>query len=204
MYYSARNQKEESDIVRDIIAALKTSKEYESVRTRSNGSCFQVSITITLLKDVNDQVIGATHIIRDVDILKVAQEKQSLLAAIIDSSDDAIVSKNLNGIITSWNAGAERIFGFMAHEAVGKHISFIIPDERIAEENMILGKIHAGERLDHFETVRKRKDGRTINISLTVSPVRNANGEIIGASKIGRDISEKVEIERQKKIFTEQ
>jgi PAS domain S-box-containing protein len=110
--------------------------------------------------------------------------------AIVESSDDAILSKDLNGVILSWNQGAERLFGFTAEEAVGKPVTIIIPLDRLDEEPTILGKIHRGERIEHFETVRQRKDGSLIDISLTISPIRNSSGRIVGASKIARDITE--------------
>ena len=119
-----------------------------------------------------------------------------LLAAIVDSSDDAIVSKNLDGFITSWNQSAQRIFGYTAEEAIGKHISLIIPPDRGKEEEGILARLRRGERVDHFETVRKRKDGTTLELSLTISPVRDASGRVIGASKVARDITERKRIER--------
>jgi PAS domain S-box-containing protein len=112
-------------------------------------------------------------------------------AAIVQWSDDAIISKNLDGIITSWNPGAERLFGYSAEEAVGKAINILIPEDRQDEEPEILQRLRRGERTDHFETVRRRKDGSTLDISLTISPVKNAAGAIIGASKIARDISER-------------
>jgi PAS domain S-box-containing protein len=112
------------------------------------------------------------------------------LASIVESSDDAIVSKNLDGVITSWNRGAERIFGYTAAEAVGEPITIVIPQDRHDEERMILTRIRRGERIDHFETVRQRKHGSLIVVSLTVSPVKNAEGKIVGASKIARDITE--------------
>ena len=119
------------------------------------------------------------------------------LAAIIASSDDVIVSKTLEGVITSWNPAAERIFGYTAAEAVGKHIRMIIPPDRWAEEDDVLARIGRGERVDHFETVRRAKDGRLLNISLTVSPIKDQNGKIVGASKVARDITERKQAERE-------
>lgn len=113
------------------------------------------------------------------------------LAAIVDSSDDAIVSKTLDGIITSWNRAAVRLFGYSAAEAIGQHIFLIIPDDRRAEEEDVLARLRQGEKIDHFETVRKAKDGRRIPISLTVSPIRDAKGIVVGASKVARDITER-------------
>jgi len=123
------------------------------------------------------------------------EEMRQLLAAIVDSSDDAIVSKTLDGVIMSWNRGAQIIFGYTAAEAVGKHILLIIPEDLHAEEADVLARLRRGERIDHFETVRRTKDGRLIPISLTVSPVRDARGTIIGASKVARDISERKQAE---------
>jgi PAS domain S-box-containing protein len=120
------------------------------------------------------------------------------LAAIVNSSDDAIVSKTLDGVITSWNAGAERMFGFTESEAVGRHITLIIPKDRHAEEEQVLARLRRGERVEHFETVRMRKDGTAIDISLTVSPVLSATGVVIGASKIARDISDRKSMERER------
>ena len=116
-------------------------------------------------------------------------EKMAMLAAIIDSSDDAIVSKNLNGIITSWNKGAENIFGFSEQEAIGEHISLIIPQERLSEEEMIINKLKRGEKIDHFETIRRTRSGKLLDISLSISPIRNDSGQVIGASKSARDIT---------------
>lgn len=120
------------------------------------------------------------------------EEFRARLAAIVDSSDDAIVSKTLDGVITSWNRAAERLFSYSAAEAVGQHIFLIIPDDRRQEEEEVLARLRRGERIDHFETVRQAKDGRRIPVSLTVSPIRNARGTIIGASKIARDITERI------------
>jgi PAS domain S-box-containing protein len=122
----------------------------------------------------------------------------ALLAAIVDSSDDAIVSKTLEGVITSWNHGAEKIFGYSAAEAIGQHITLIIPSERRAEEDDVLARIGRGEKIDHFETVRQTKDGRKVDISLTVSPVRDPKGRIIGASKVARDITERKRAEAER------
>ena len=118
------------------------------------------------------------------------EQRLRWLASIIESSDDAIVSKNLDGIVTSWNRGAERIFGHTAAEAIGQPITIVIPEDRQDEERDILTRIRRGERIDHFETIRQRKDGSLIVVSLTVSPVKNAQGKIVGASKIARDITE--------------
>jgi PAS domain S-box-containing protein len=132
-----------------------------------------------------------------------AAEGAARLAAIIDSSDDAIVSKTLQGIITSWNRAAERIFGYTAAEAVGQHISLIIPEERHGEEAEVLARLVKGERIDHFETIRRTKDGRRVEISLTVSPVRNSTGRVVGASKVARDISDRRSMERERQAFLE-
>ncbi len=123
-------------------------------------------------------------------------EQTGLLAAIVDSSDDAIVSKNLHGIISSWNRGAERLFGYSATEAIGQHITLIIPREHRDEEIMIVERLKRGERVDHFETSRVRKDGTMLDVSLTISPVKDGAGRIVGASKVARDITEQKRTER--------
>ncbi len=128
---------------------------------------------------------------RDITERNQAERAGLLLQAIVDSSDDAIVSKDLNGIVTSWNKGAERIFGYTAEEAVGQSITIIIPPDRLDEEPKILARLRRGQRVDHFETIRRRKDGTLLNISLTISPVKDPKGKIIGASKIARDITDR-------------
>jgi PAS domain S-box-containing protein len=120
------------------------------------------------------------------------------LAAIVESSDDVIVSKTLDGVIKSWNAAAERLFGWTAAEAVGQHITLIIPPERRAEEDDVLARIRAGKRVDHFETIRVTKDGQLRAVSITVSPIRDATGRIVGASKIARDITERQRVEEER------
>ncbi len=129
------------------------------------------------------------------------QDAKAWLAAIVESSDDAILSKTLDGVITSWNSAATRLFGFTAAEAVGQPIRILIPDDRQHEEAAILARIRCGERIDHFETIRQRKDGSLIDISLTVSPVRGDQGTIIGASKVARDISERKRHEERQRLL---
>jgi PAS domain S-box-containing protein len=139
-------------------------------------------------------------ILDELPLLRQKADKAiGLLAAIVDSSDDAIVSKTLEGVITSWNTGAERLFGYPAREAIGQHISMIIPLDRWDEEARILARISQGERIDHFDTIRLRKDGAAFEISLSISPIRDAAGKIIGASKIARDISGRKRSERELK-----
>ncbi len=178
-------------------------EHYETIRKRKDGSLFSIALTVSPIKDENGNVIGASKIARDLSDLKQSEEKQAMLAAIIDSSDDAIVSKNLDGIITSWNNGAASMFGYKEEEAVGKHITLIIPPDLIEEEKAIIEKIRKGEKVDHFETIRVKKNGTRINVSLTVSPIKNKKDVVIGASKIARDITEKFEMERQQKLLTQ-
>jgi PAS domain S-box-containing protein len=159
------------------------SKDGRQVIVDSRMQLFADDIVLEANRDITERKqIEAT--------LRESEHRLSWLASIVESSDDAIVSKNLDGIITSWNKGAERIFGFTAGEATGQPITIVIPQDRQDEERTILTRIRRGERIDHFETIRRRKDGSLIVISLTVSPIKNAGGEIVGASKIARDISE--------------
>lgn len=130
-----------------------------------------------------------------------APDPRDWLAAIIDGSDDAIVSKNLDGIIQTWNGGATRLFGYAAGEVIGKSITILIPPDRLDEEPMILAQIQAGKRVDHFETKRRRKDGSLVDISLTISPIRNEHGVIVGASKIARDITVQLQAQEQQKML---
>ena len=144
--------------------------------------------------EVNRDVTDRKHI----EIaLQESEQRLRVLASIVESSDDAIVSKNLDGIITSWNRGAERVFGYTAEEAIGQPITIVIPQDRQGEEREILTRIRRGERIDHFETIRQRKHGSLIVVSLTVSPVKNAEGKIVGASKIARDITEQKRSQEQ-------
>lgn len=136
-----------------------------------------------------------TELRKEITERKQAQEAKARLAAIVESSDDAIISKDLNSIITSWNRGAERLFGYAAQEAIGQPITMLIPPDRFDEEPAILGGIRRGERIEHFETVRRCKDGRLVDISLTISPIKDEEGKIIGASKIARDITRRKQME---------
>jgi PAS domain S-box-containing protein len=141
--------------------------------------------------DESGKPVGAVLVFRDVTERRRADEAQARLAAIVESSQDAIASKTLDGIIRTWNGGAERIFGYTAEEAVGRPITLIIPPERLDEEREILARLARGERIEHYETVRVAKDGRRLHISLTISPIRDAEGRIIGASKVARDVTER-------------
>ena len=145
----------------------------------------------TPLHDPTGAVIGAVNLLVDISERQAADSSRAYLAAIVDSSDDAIISKDLNGIIASWNRGAEAIFGYRAEEMIGRPIALLFPPDRLHEEDVILNRVRRGKRVDHFETVRRCKDGREINVSVTISPVRDAAGRIVGASKIARDITEK-------------
>ncbi|HEV2855287.1 MAG TPA: PAS domain S-box protein [Thermoanaerobaculia bacterium] len=141
--------------------------------------------------DESGTPVGVVLVFRDVTERRRAEEVQARLAAIVESSQDAIVSKTLDSIIRTWNAGAERLFGYRAEEAVGRSITLIIPPERLGEEQEILARLARGERIEHYETVRMAKDGRRLDISLTISPIRDAEGRVIGASKVARDVTER-------------
>ena len=154
------------------------------------GARRQMDTRAVPLRQPDGQVVQLA-ISRDVTVRKRAERTTGLLAAIVDSSDDAIISKNLNGIITSWNRSAERLFGYLADEAIGQHITLIIPADRRDEEKEILARIKRGERVDHFETVRIRKDRTLLDISLTISPVKDLNGNVTGASKVARNITDR-------------
>jgi PAS domain S-box-containing protein len=162
--------------------------EHEWRVIRSDGSVRWIFGRALLLRDSDAKPERLLGVNIDVTQKKQAEDVNNLLAAIVDSSDDAIVSKNLDGIITSWNSGAERIFGYEAAEAIGKNIRLTIPPDRLHEEDDILRRVRNGTRIDHFETVRQRKDGTLIDVSVTISPVRDSTGKIIGASKVARDI----------------
>ena len=160
------------------------------------------------LFDASGALTGAVNTL--VDITERDQAEQRLresesryrgIAAIVESSEDAVVTKNLDGIITSWNHGARRLFGYSAEEVIGKPVTLLIPAERLDEEAVILGRIRRGERIEHYETTRQRKDGSAVDISLTVSPVRNPDGKIIGASKIARDVTERRRAEEQQRLL---
>lgn len=171
------------------------------VAERPDGSRVMLLAHPAPLFDETGRLSGAVNMLADISDRHASERGLGQLSAIVESSDDAILSKDLNGIIQTWNKGAERLFGYTAGEAVGRSILILIPPDRHNEEPGILSRIRAGERVDHYETVRRRKDGTLIDISLTVSPVRGANGEVVGASKIARDISERKRAEATKDLL---
>lgn len=149
-----------------------------------------------IVRDAAGKALSMIGTHTDITAQKQSEKATSLLAAIVDCSDDAIVSKNLDGIITSWNKSAERLFGYTADEAIGQSVTMIIPPNRRGEETEFLARLRAGQRIDHFDTVRQRKDGSFLNVSLTISPVRDSTGRVVGASKVARDISERKQFEQ--------
>ena len=173
----------------------------EAVAERPDGTRVPFLPFPTPIFNTSGVFVGAVNMLVDITERKRAEEAMQRLASIVDTSDDAIISKDGNGIITSWNKGAERIFGYIADEIVGKSIKVLIPAEHQDEENTILERIRRGERIEHYETIRQRKNGSLINISLSVSPLRNGQGKIIGASKIARDITERKRDEAQISIL---
>lgn len=182
------------DEEKEILARLSRGERiehFETVRRTKDGRSIDISLSISPIRDAEGRIIGASKIARDISDRRRAEEDRARLAAIVESSEDAIVGKTLDGIIRSWNAAAERLFGYTAEEAVGQPITLIIPRDRLDEERMILSRLSRGERVEHFETIRRAKDGRLIDLSLTISPIRDAQGRVIGASKIARDVTER-------------
>lgn len=169
----------------------------EAVAERPDGSRIPFMAFPRLLHDALGSWIGALNVLVDTSAQKQKEVVSQTLAAIVDSSDDAIISKDLKGVVKTWNNGAEKLFGYPAEEMIGASIMKIIPPDRLDEEPRILGRIIAGQKIDHFETVRVAKDGTLREISLSVSPVRNQQGIVIGASKIARDISDRKESEKR-------
>lgn len=168
----------------------------EAIAERPDGTRVWFTPYPRPLRDAQGRVVGGINMLLDITARKKAEEATGHLAAIVTSSDDAIVSKNLDGIITTWNKSAERIFGYSAEEAIGKHITLLIPPERHQEEVDILARLRRGERVDHFHTVRRRKDGTLLDVSLTISPVRDSAGRVVGASKVARDITAQIRTEQ--------
>ena len=169
----------------------------EAVVERPDGSRIPILSFPVLKRDAQGRVVGAMNTLMDISEQKRVLDAQPRLAAIVASSHDAIISKDLNGTITSWNGSAERVFGYTAEEIIGRSVTTLIPHDRRDEEPVILSRIRNGEVVDHFETIRLRKDGRLIPISLTISPVRNEDGEIVGISKIARDITDQMDSEQR-------
>ena len=186
----------EEDFILSKIRAGERVEHFETTRIRKNGERFPISITVSPIKDDYGIVIGASKIGRDISDRWRADEGRFRLAALVDSADDAIISKDLNGIITSWNKGAQRLFGYEEDEMIGQSILRLIPEHLRHEEDEFLRKLRAGEKIEHYETTRVSKDGDIREVSITISPIRGSKGEIIGASKIARDISDRKKVER--------
>jgi PAS domain S-box-containing protein len=166
-------------------------RDAEAIAERPDGTRVRFLAYPTPLWNDDGELIGGINLLHDISSRKSAEHADQLLAAIVESSQDAIVSKDLNGIVATWNSGAERLFGYAAEEIVGQAISILIPSDRPDEEAHILERIRKGERVETYETVRQRKDGSFVDVAITVSPVRGADGRIVGASKIARDITER-------------
>ena len=187
--------------------AIRENREIRGIAAeaeRPDGSRVPFISHPTPLRDADGRLIGAVNLLLDTSDRKADALAALKLAAIVESSDDAIVGKDLDGIIQSWNRGAERLFGYAAEEVVGKSITIIIPPDRLDEETAILQRLRRGERVEHYETRRRRKDGTLVDVSLSVSPIRDASGRTVGAAKIARDISERRQThERQVLVLNE-
>ena len=173
----------------------------EAIAERPDGTRVPFMPYPTPLHDASGRLVGAVNMLVDTTDRRDTERAAQQLSAIVESAEDAIVAKNLDGVITSWNAGAQRLFGYTADEAIGKPVTLLIPADRLDEEPEILRRIRAGERVEHFDTIRRRKDGSLVEISLTISPIRNIVGQIVGASKVARDITERRQAQEQQQLL---
>jgi PAS domain S-box-containing protein len=184
---------------RDVFARVlrgETVHHFETEARTREGAFLPISLTVSPMLGAAGELIGVSRIVRDISGRKRLEREALRLAAIVDSSEDAIISKDLNGLVQTWNTAAERMFGWTAHEIVGRSIRTIIPADRMSEEDEVLARIRAGVSIEHFETVRQRKDGSPVEISLSVSPIRATDGHVVGASKIARDITAQRQLAR--------
>src|SRR5262245_46490300 len=165
------DRQSEEDMVLALIRSGQAVTHFETIRCRKDGTLIPISLTVSPIHDDTGRVIGASKIARDQTELARATVASNRLAALGEASDAAIISKDLNGIITSWNEAAERMFGYTTDEAIGQSIRMLIPQDLQSEEDVVLAKIRVGEKIDHYETVRQRKDGTRLAVSLTVSPI---------------------------------
>jgi PAS domain S-box-containing protein len=180
---------------RELLARLKAGEtvgDFEAIRVRKDGTEFWASITISAIRDKDGEIIGAATTARDVTKERRAAEVAQRLAAIVESSDDAIIGKTLGGIITTWNPAAERLYGYSSEEMIGGSVRLLSPKDRPDEIKELLAKIRAGDHVHHFETFRVRKDGTVLPVSLTISPIRDADGTVTGGSTIARDMTEQL------------
>ncbi len=190
--FMPHDQSPMADVLRGKISEA---RDTEVLIERPDGSRLTVVVNIRPLKNQGGEVTGAINCFVDITERKQAEETRNRLAAIVDSSDDAIASKDLNGVITSWNAGAERLFGYTAQEAIGQRATLLMPLERFDEEADMLEHVRRAAAVNHYETVRRRNDGTLFDASVTVSPIRSNNGQVIGASEIARDVTERKQAE---------
>lgn len=187
---------EEAYFLKQMIAGERID-HFETERLHKNGNRINVSVTLSPIRDRDGQVVGASKIARDITQQLKQHAASQIANSICQSTDDAVVSKTLNGVVTSWNPGASRMFGYSADEMVGRTLDRLFPPDRASEEAFILERIANGEPIDHFETVRVRKDGSQIEVSVNISPIRDSWGKIIGASKIARDITDRKQAEKR-------
>jgi two-component system, OmpR family, sensor histidine kinase VicK len=181
----------ELDAVLGQVARGAGAQHYDTKRVHKNGTLIDIAMTVSPIRDLAGTIIGTSTIERDITQRKKTDSVVAEMAAIVDSSNDAIIGKSLEGVITTWNRGAEHVYGYMAAEMVGKNVSLLVPKDRPDEfTEIIAGMVANDARTDHFETQRIRKDGRLIDVSLTVSPIRNSDGVIVGASSVARDVTE--------------
>lgn len=180
-----------------------TAETGEMLIQRPDGTFRLLSTSPKPIFNAEGKLIGGINTLIDITASRRGESNEAMLAAIVASSDDAIISKNLDGIISTWNDAAEMMYGYTAAEVIGKHITIIIPEDRLDEETIIINKIRAGERIEHFETLRQTKDGDLVPVSLTISPIKDSRGTIIGASKIARDITRLKTAEEMLKSYAE-
>jgi PAS domain S-box-containing protein len=198
---------DEMTVILEKIRSGERVEHYETVRVRKDGKTISVSLTVSPIFNDDGEMIGVSSIARDITERKRANEQlqtqTSLLASIVNSSDDAIIAKTLDGTITSWNRAAEQIYGYAEHEILGKPISILLHSDRPDEMTVMLEKIRGGQRVEHYETIRVRKDRKTISVSLTVSPILDDSGEMVGVSSIARDITERKRADEQLRAASE-
>lgn len=197
----ADRAEEESHILPSIRSGERL-ESFETKRLKKNGSLIDVSLTVSPIRNISGEIIGISKMARDISLAKRNTEKSLILSAIVNSTDDAVISKDLNGIITSWNPAAQRIFGYLPEEIIGESVFRLIPEDRKDEETLILSRLRRGERVQYFHTKRLNKSERLIDVSLTISPVKDEHGAIIGISKIARDISDLIEAEKQSSMLS--